>query len=86
MLSIWLIKKFKIKAVNGEEIKIADKEFNKGQIIGGTIFGMGWALSGACPGPLYSLVGSGYYLIFVVIISAIFGTWLYSYFKPKLPH
>lgn len=86
MLSVWLIKKFKVKSINGEEIEIADKQFSKGQIIGGTIFGMGWALSGACPGPLYALVGAGYATILIVILSALFGTWLYSYFKPKLPH
>lgn len=86
MLSVWLIKKFKVKSIEGEEILIADKQFSKGQIIGGTIFGMGWALSGACPGPLYALLGAGYASILVVIASALLGTWLYSYFKPKLPH
>jgi uncharacterized membrane protein YedE/YeeE len=86
MLSIWLIKKFKVKSIEGEEILIVDKQFSKGQIIGGTIFGMGWALSGACPGPLYALVGAGYATILVVIASALLGTWLYGYFKPKLPH
>jgi uncharacterized membrane protein YedE/YeeE len=86
MLSIWLIKKFKVKSIEGEEILIVDKQFSKGQIIGGTIFGMGWALSGACPGPLYALVGAGYTTILVVIASALLGTWLYGYFKPKLPH
>jgi uncharacterized membrane protein YedE/YeeE len=86
MLSVWLIKKFKVKSIEGEEILIVDKQFSKGQIIGGTIFGMGWALSGACPGPLYALVGAGYTTILVVIASALLGTWLYGYFKPKLPH
>jgi hypothetical protein len=86
MLSIWLIKKFKVKSIEGEEILIVDKQFSKGQIIGGTIFGMGWALSGACPGPLYALVGAGYATILVVIASALLGTWLYGYFKPRLPH
>jgi len=86
MISILIIKRYKIKSLGGEEIVIPDKKFNKGIIIGGTIFGMGWALAGACPGPLYALVGSGYLSIFVVILSALIGTWTYSYLRPKLPH
>lgn len=86
MISILIIKKFKVKAVNGESVSIPDKTFNKGSIIGGTIFGMGWALSGACPGPLYALAGAGFPAIWVAIGSALFGTWLYSYLRPKLPH
>jgi uncharacterized membrane protein YedE/YeeE len=85
-ISVWLIKKFKLKSIEREPIVIPDKQFSKGQIIGGTIFGMGWALAGACPGPLYALLGAGYTTIIAVIISALFGTWLYSYLKPKLPH
>lgn len=84
--SVFLIKKFKIKSLSREDIIIPDKQFNKGQIIGGTIFGMGWALAGACPGPLYALLGAGYTPIIVVILSALFGTWVYSYLRPKLPH
>ncbi|MFN4083812.1 MAG: DUF6691 family protein [Bacteroidia bacterium] len=85
-ISVFIIKKFKIKTLNREDIIIPDKQFNKGQIIGGTIFGMGWALAGACPGPLYALLGAGYTTIIIPIISALFGTWVYSYFKSKLPH
>ena len=86
MTSILIIKKFKIPALNGEAINIPDKQFNKGSIIGGTIFGMGWALAGACPGPLYALIGSGYAIVLVVILSALLGTWVYSYLRPRLPH
>lgn len=85
-LSVWLIKKFKLKSLSGEEIIIPDKQFSVGQIIGGTIFGMGWALAGACPGPLYALVGAGYSVVLAGILSALLGTWVYSYLKPKLPH
>ncbi len=85
-ISVYLIKKFKLKSMGGEEIVIPDKQFSKGQIIGGTIFGMGWALAGACPGPLYALLGAGYSTIIVAILSALLGTWVYSYLKPKLPH
>lgn len=86
MTSILIIKKYKIPSLGGEAINIPDKQFNKGSIIGGTIFGMGWALAGACPGPLYALLGSGYALILVVILSALLGTWVYSYLRPRLPH
>jgi uncharacterized membrane protein YedE/YeeE len=86
MTSVLLIKKLKIKSLNGEEINIPNKTFNKGAIWGGLIFGMGWALSGACPGPLYALLGAGVMPIIVVILSALAGTWVYSYLRPKLPH
>ncbi|MEX1188965.1 MAG: DUF6691 family protein [Bacteroidia bacterium] len=86
MISLLIIKRYKIKSLHGEEIVIPDKKFNKGIIFGGTIFGMGWALAGACPGPLYALIGSGYLSISVVILSALIGTWTYSYLRPKLPH
>ena len=85
-ISVFLIKKFKVKTIHGEEIKIADKEFNKGQIYGGLLFGFGWALTGACPGPLFAHIGAGFYAVLVVILSAIAGTWTYGYFREKLPH
>lgn len=84
--SVWLLKKFKIHALNGDPIVIPTKTFNKGNIFGGIIFGMGWALAGACPGPLYALIGAGYSVVLVVFISALFGTWVYSALKNKLPH
>lgn len=86
LISIQLIKKFKIKTISGGEIKIAPKEFNKGNVIGGLIFGLGWAMTGACPGPLYALVGSGLLVIAVVLLSAVFGTFIYGVLKDKLPH
>ncbi len=86
IISVWLIKKYKIKSIDGEEIKIADKQFSKGNIFGGLIFGFGWALTGACPGPLYALIGSGLLVIVVVLLSAILGTYTYGIIKDKLPH
>jgi len=86
IISIWLIKKYKVKTIAGDEIKIAPKEFSKGNIFGGLMFGLGWAMTGACPGPLYALVGSGLLIIGVVLLSAIFGTWVYGCIKNKLPH
>ncbi len=86
MFSIYLIKRFKIKSFYGEMISIEDKKFNKGQIYGGLIFGIGWAITGACPGPLFAQIGSGFLVVFVTFVSAIAGTWVYGYFKEKLPH
>lgn len=86
MLSIWLIKKFKIKTIYGESIEIPNKKFNKGQIYGGLIFGFGWALTGACPGPLFAQIGTGATVIIVTLFSAIAGTWVYGRFREKLPH
>jgi uncharacterized membrane protein YedE/YeeE len=86
MISVILIKKFNIKTIHGEPIKISPKEFNKGQIYGGLIFGFGWAITGACPGPLFAQIGTGTTVIVVTLLSAIAGTWLYGYFREKLPH
>lgn len=86
MISVWLIKKFKIKTLDGEPITIAPKKFNKGQIYGGLIFGFGWAITGACPGPLFAQIGTGALAVIITLISAIFGTWVYGYFRDKLPH
>lgn len=86
IISVFLIKKRNVKTLSGEPIKIAPKEFTKGNIIGGLLFGFGWAMTGACPGPLYALVGSGLLIILVVLLSAIAGTWVYGILKDKLPH
>ena len=86
MVSIWLIKKFNIKTIYGEEIIFHKKEFNKGQIYGGLIFGLGWAVTGACPGPLFAQIGTGATAVVVTLLSAIGGTWVYGYFREKLPH
>jgi uncharacterized membrane protein YedE/YeeE len=86
MISVALIKKFKVKTIYGEPIEFHPKKFNKGQIIGGITFGLGWALTGACPGPLFAQIGTGALVVFIVILSAIAGTWTYGYFREKLPH
>ncbi|MCC6692356.1 MAG: YeeE/YedE family protein [Chitinophagaceae bacterium] len=86
MLSIWLIKKFKIKTIYGETIELPKKEFNKGQIYGGLVFGLGWAITGACPGPLFAQMGTGATVIVITFLSAIAGTWVYGFFRDKLPH
>lgn len=86
MISVWLIKKFQIKTIDGEPIVLADKVFSKGQIIGGLLFGFGWALTGACPGPLFAQIGTGATVIIVTLLSAIGGTWVYGRLRDKLPH
>jgi uncharacterized membrane protein YedE/YeeE len=86
MLGIFLIKKFNIKSVDGEKIKLDPKKFNKGQIYGGLLFGAGWALTGACPGPLFAQIGTGATVIIVSLFFAIAGTWVYGKLRPVLPH
>jgi uncharacterized membrane protein YedE/YeeE len=86
IISIALIKKFNVRTIYGEVIMFGTKKFNKGQVIGGIIFGLGWALTGACPGPLFAQVGAGAFVIFVVILSAIWGTWTYGWLRDRLPH
>ncbi len=85
-ISVFLIKKFKVKTIHGEEITFSDKKFNKGQIYGGLLFGFGWAITGACPGPLFAQLGTGVLAISVVILSSIAGTWVYGKFRDRLPH
>lgn len=86
IISVLLIKKFKAKSIEGEEIKLEPKKFNKGQIYGGLTFGLGWAITGACPGPLFAQIGTGASVIIVTLLSAIAGTWVYGRFREKLPH
>lgn len=86
LISVLLIKKFNIKTLSGEPISIVTKEYNKGTIIGSLIFGIGWAITGACPGPIYAQIGSGFMSVTVTLISAILGTWFYGFMKEKLPH
>ena len=85
-VSVWLIKKFNIKTIYGEKIEFHPKKFNKGQVYGGLLFGFGWALTGACPGPLFAQIGTGALVVLVVLLSAIAGTWAYGYFRERLPH
>lgn len=86
VISVWLIKRFKIRTIHGETIEFHDKTFNRGQIYGGIVFGLGWAMTGACPGPLFAQVGTGAFAVFSIIVSAVAGTWVYGYFRDKLPH
>jgi uncharacterized membrane protein YedE/YeeE len=86
VISVWLIKKFNLKTLQGEEVVIHTKPFHWGNVIGGLIFGLGWAITGACPGPLFAQLGSGFIVIIVSLLSAIAGTFVYGLFQNKLPH
>lgn len=83
----WLMKRFKIKNIEGHLITFGEKEKSVTRyLVGGTIFGFGWALTGACPGPMYTLIGNGAYMAIVMIVAAAFGTFIYGVLKSKLPH
>ncbi len=86
MISVYLIKRLKVKTIYDEPIVFVKKELNKGNIIGGLLFGAGWALTGACPGPLYAQIGGGYLPVIATLFAAIFGTWCYGKWREKLPH
>lgn len=85
-LSLFLIRRFNTHTVDGDTINLQPKEFNKGTVIGGVIFGLGWAITGACPGPIYAQIGSGTaYMALITFVSALFGVYLYSLVRPHLP-
>lgn len=85
-LSIIIIRQLKLKSIDGQVIEKPVKKYHHGLIIGGLIFGFGWALTGACPGPLYAQIGSGYLFVIVTFVAAAAGTWAYGYFQHRLPH
>ncbi len=87
LIGIQIIRRKKLKDIDGNSIYIQDKE--KGNIrywIGGTLFGLGWAMVGACPGPIFILLGAGFISVGLILLGAIFGTFLYGLIKDKLPH
>ena len=87
VIGVALIKKFKIRDFHGNPILFHPKEKSIIRyLVGGTIFGLGWALSGACPGPMVVNIGYGFFAMAIVFLFALLGTFLYGYFKEKLPH
>ncbi|MDF4204365.1 YeeE/YedE thiosulfate transporter family protein [Maribacter sp. SA7] len=87
VVGVQIIKKNNIKSIDGTEMNLHPKNKSVARyLIGGIIFGLGWALAGACPGPMYVLAGAGYFSILIVIASAILGTFVYGIIKDKLPH
>jgi len=85
-ISIQLIKMTGQKTLFGDPVDLKDKPYQKGTIIGGALFGVGWAITGACPGPIYAQLGSGEYLALVSFAGAFLGAYLYAWVKPRLPH
>ena len=86
-LSVWIIRKSEARSIEGNRIELNDKAPNyKSAYIGGTIFGLGWAMTGACPGPMYALVGSGTTVFLISIIMGILGVLAYAALRSKLPH
>ena len=87
VIGIQIIKRKKIKAFTGEDMMLDPKTKSIPRyLIGGILFGLGWALAGACPGPMFALAGAGFYPIVIVLLSATFGTFVYGLLKDKLPH
>lgn len=85
-ISVFIIKKFKVKTIYGEDIQFEEKKFSIGHIYGGLLFGLGWAITGACPGPLFAQIGTGISVTIVTLVSAIAGTWVYGLVRNKIPH
>lgn len=87
VLGTYLIKKNKWRAIDGEPIAFVPKRKSFSRyMFGGVIFGLGWALAGSCPGPIYTLIGAGYLPVVVVLIGALMGTFLYGLLRKHLPH
>ena len=87
-VSLEVIKRLELRDVTDAPIALPPKTLGSGvrYIVGGTLFGIGWALTGACPGPLVALVGAGVPVMLVAVASALAGTWTYGYLRPRLPH
>ena len=87
-LSLQLIKRFGLPSIGGEDIMMPAKSLGRGTRywLGGTLFGLGWGIIGACPGPLFALVGGGVTVMLVALLAAIGGTWVYGIMRSRLPH
>ncbi|KIA85771.1 DUF6691 family protein [Flavobacterium sp. AED] len=87
VIGIQIIKRNKLKDVKGQPIEILDKEKGSARyLIGGLFFGLGWALVGSCPGPIFILIGAGFWSVLLVLFGALLGTFIYGLLKDKLPH
>ncbi|MGI9516303.1 MAG: DUF6691 family protein [Pirellulaceae bacterium] len=86
MISMLVIKRFEVKTVAGEPIKYKPKPWHTGVALGGMMFGAGWAITGACPGPIYAQIGGGEWMALITLTGAIIGMFAYALLKPKLPH
>ena len=87
-VSLQVIKRDGLRSLGGEDIVMPAKSLGRGTRywLGGTLFGLGWGIIGACPGPLFALVGGGVTVMLVALLGAIAGTWIYGTLRPRLPH
>lgn len=85
-VSVFLIRRFEARTVEGAKIVIEKRPLQPGTVVGGTIFGMGWAITGACPGPIYAHLGAGTFLMIFTFLGALTGMYLYAFFQTRLPH
>ncbi|WP_372920577.1 YeeE/YedE family protein [Salegentibacter sp.] len=87
IIGVQIIKRKKLKSIDGEPIVFNDKDVSFSRYAyGGLAFGLGWALAGACPGPIFTLIGAGYLPILIVFVGALIGTYIYGLLRDKLPH
>jgi uncharacterized membrane protein YedE/YeeE len=84
-IGVFLIKRFNLKTIEGEPIVIKEKRWQKGIVIGGVIFGLGWAITGTCPGPIYAQIGAGTWLALATFAGALVGAYLFAVLQPRLP-
>ena len=84
-ISLIIIRRLRARTVDGEEIFITTKPLTKGTVIGGVLFGLGWAITGACPGPIYAQIGSGTFLAIVTLLAALTGAYFFAVLQPHLP-
>ncbi len=87
-LSLFLIRRTRLRTVRGQDVSIPPKDLGTGArvAVGGGMFGLGWGLTGACPGPIYALLGNGVFIMIVVLASAVAGAWVYGHLRERLPH
>lgn len=85
-LGMWIIRRFEVKTLEGEPIVYRPKPFDKGIVYGGIAFGMGWAITGACPGPIYAQIGSGAWPALFTLGGALIGMYLFAFVRAKLPY
>ena len=87
VIGILIIKRKGWKSFSGTPLDLSAKRMEVPRLLlGGTLFGLGWAMTGACPGPLYALLGQGIWVVAVVLLAGLFGAFMYGVLKPRLPH
>ncbi len=86
MVSMFLLRKTRTATLEGEPLVVPGKSLTKGNYLGGFLFGLGWFITGACPGPIFAQIGAGEGLAWVALLGALLGTYAYARYRPRLPH